>query len=105
MARTSVKATYSLDVETVRELERMAKRWGVPKSEALRRAIHSAAGQVDERNEALEALDRLQRSINLTPAEIEAWAQESRAIRLESSDYRMRKASAAWGERQPDDPS
>ena len=38
MAIPKIKATYSLDVETVRMLVHMARRWGVSKSEALRRA-------------------------------------------------------------------
>jgi hypothetical protein len=39
MATTTVKSTYSLDVDTVRELDAVARRWRVSKSEALRRAI------------------------------------------------------------------
>ena len=36
MATTTIKATYSLDPETVRLLERVSRRWGVSKSEARR---------------------------------------------------------------------
>ena len=43
MAITTIKSTYSLDVETVRMLESLARRWNVSKSEVLRRAIRSAA--------------------------------------------------------------
>jgi gamma-glutamylcysteine synthetase len=45
MATPMVKSTYALDAETLTALEQMAKRWGVTKSEALRRAI--PAGGVD----------------------------------------------------------
>ena len=38
MAVTTIKSTYSLDVETVRTLETLACRWNVSKSEVLRRA-------------------------------------------------------------------
>jgi len=44
MARMTIRSTYALDVETVRALERMARRLGISKSEALRRAIQGAAG-------------------------------------------------------------
>ena len=36
MATTTVKSTYSLDVESVQALEDLARRWRVSKSEALR---------------------------------------------------------------------
>ena len=66
MAVLSVKATYSLDPETVRNLEDMARRWGVSKSEALRRAIRSAAGtSAGAADPAIRALDALQRSLAL----------------------------------------
>ena len=66
MARTSVKATYSLDVDTARALEEMAKRWEVSKSEALRRAIRAAAQTLPPKGErALQALDDLQRALTL----------------------------------------
>jgi hypothetical protein len=83
MAITTIKSTYALDVETVRALERMAQRWKVSKSEALRRAIRAAAGEgLGGSTPALEALDRLQRSLDLTPARARAWARKTRAERL-----------------------
>jgi hypothetical protein len=82
MAITTIKSTYALDVETVRALERMAHRWKVSKSEALRRAIRAAAGEgLSGANETLEALDRLQRSLELTPARARTWARQARAER------------------------
>ena len=82
MAITTIKSTYALDVETVRALERMAQHWKVSKSEALRRAIRSAAGEeLSGANDTLEALDRLQQSLGLTPARACAWARKTRAER------------------------
>lgn len=82
MAITTIKSTYALDVETVRALERMAHRWKVSKSEALRRAIRAAAGaELPGSNDPLEALDRLQRSLGLTPARARTWARQARAER------------------------
>ena len=62
MATTTVKSTYSLDVETVRELDAVARRWKVSKSEALRRALHAAAMQpVPPPGGAVAAFARSQR--------------------------------------------
>jgi hypothetical protein len=82
MARTSIKATYSLDPETVRVLDQVSRRWGVSKSEALRRAIHAASDLPGEAvNEKLAALDRLQKSLGLTMESADAWIREIRAER------------------------
>lgn len=81
MAILTIKSTYALDVETVRALERMAERWKVSKSEALRRAIRAAAGEGPQHTEALQALDRLQRSVRLTPAKARTWARHTGAER------------------------
>ena len=43
MPTPMVKSTYALDTETLAALEQVAKRWGVTKAEALRRAIRAAA--------------------------------------------------------------
>ena len=43
MAITTIRSTYALRIETVRQLNLLAERWGVSKSEALRRAIGEAA--------------------------------------------------------------
>jgi transposase-like protein len=82
MAIPKVKATYSLDLDTVRALERLARRWGVPKSEALRRAIR-AAGEADRAapDHPASGLDALQRALRLTPTKAAAWAREVRAER------------------------
>lgn len=89
MARTSIKATYALDVQTVRALERMAKRWKVSKSEALRRAIHLAERE-PRGSEALHAFEELQRSLGLTSDRTEKWLQAAREEREASSGRRER---------------
>ena len=82
MATPKIKATYSLDTETVRLLERVSRRWGVSKSEALRRAIRaSATGGGSDVDERLAALNRLQAAANLTEAEANAWVRRVRAER------------------------
>lgn len=82
----TVKSTYALDVETVRTLEEVARRWKVSKSEALRRAIRAAAQEGRrEAPDAVAALETLQQSLKLTSARARAWARRVRAERRASS--------------------
>jgi hypothetical protein len=91
MAIPKIKATYTLDAETVRLLERMSRRWGVSKSEALRRAIRtSAAGDGTETDPRLAALDRLQRAADLSASTAAAWARNVRAERRAGRPSRSR---------------
>lgn len=89
MAITSIKATYSLDVETVRSLERLAEVWGVPKSEALRRTIRMAAerhGGID--SGTTELLDQLQNSMKLSANAADAWMARIRQERRDAATGR-----------------
>lgn len=82
MAVPRVKTTYSLDLETVARLDRMASAWGVSKSEALRRLVRSAEPRDQPGNvTALSALDELQQSLTLSPAQAQAWSKQQRAER------------------------
>ena len=77
MAATTIKSTYSLDVESVRALEDLARRWQVSKSEALRRAIRSEASRQPGRGrDALAALDQLQASLRSRNVDLAQWARE-----------------------------
>ncbi len=81
-----IKTTYSLDVETVRTLEQMAKRWNVSKSEALRRAIRLAAKKPALGVEVgLQALDELQSSLRLSAEKARRWEQRVRNERRAAS--------------------
>lgn len=90
MATQTIKTTYSLDVETVRTLEALARRWGVSKSAALRRAIQASAKlkAADGGRDALRALDELQRSLGLTAETAARWQKSLRAERRASSRRR-----------------
>ena len=90
MAVTSIKSTYSLDVETVRTLESLARRWNVSKSEVLRRAIRAAAEEKSPRaKRKLEALRQLQASVKQRGIDVAAWEREVRAERHASSVKRL----------------
>jgi hypothetical protein len=85
MAIPKIKATYSLDAETTALLERLAKRWAVSKSEALRRIIRAAgsAAEADKAqgNSRLAAFDRAQQSLGLTERVAAVWERQVRAER------------------------
>lgn len=86
MATTKIKSTYSLDVGTVHLLESMARRLGVTKSEALKRAIHSAAAGENKGNvDALMALTELQESLNLSAEAASEWERGVREERHAST--------------------
>lgn len=81
MAIPKIKATYSLDPETVDLLDRVSRRWGVSKSEALRRAIRASASRAGRDDGRLAALDRLQRATALDASAVARWARRVRAER------------------------
>ena len=94
MATQTIKTTYALDVETVRALEELARRWNVSKSEALRRAIRASASPKPstEPPASIQALDRLQRALRLKTPDAERWAGAARAERRATSRRREHRA-------------
>ena len=82
MAITSIRSTYSLDVESVRTLEGLARRWEVSKSETIRRALRIAAATSDEGESApLEALTRLQTTVRERGIDLAKWGRDIREER------------------------
>jgi hypothetical protein len=82
MAIPKIKATYSLDPETVGTLERLAREWKTSKSEALRRLISQGAeGTASESARKIAALRQLQKSVGLTTDAAEQWMKDVRAER------------------------
>ena len=93
-----IKATYSLDAETVKMLERLARRWKASKSDALRRAIRAASAGTgpdsDDSRGRVAALKRLQDSLALTDGIVDAWTRHVRAERRASSPPRRKRRRA-----------
>ncbi|MCA1779845.1 MAG: ribbon-helix-helix protein, CopG family [Xanthomonadaceae bacterium] len=82
MVTPTIKSTYSLDPRTVRDLERLARRFGTSKSEVLRRAVQSLASQeTPPEANGLQALEELQKSCALTEARAKDWAAQVRRER------------------------
>ncbi len=76
MARRINKSTYSLDLESVRSLEALARHWKVSESEALRRALRIAAREAGPGKTSTESLDRLQASLRERKVNLTQWAQD-----------------------------
>jgi hypothetical protein len=92
MAIPRIKATYALDLDTVRTLERIARHWKVTKSEALRRAIRAAATMEPAAGtDALAGLEALQRAAGLTPQKARIWADAVRRERRAASARHERR--------------
>ncbi len=82
MAILTVKSTYSLDVESIRTLEKLAQCWNVSKSEVLRRAIRIAAmGGNPGDGATLKALDRLQATVRTRKVNLARWERDLKVER------------------------
>jgi len=83
--KTYIKATYSLDPITMREVDVLAKSWGVPKSEVIRRSVQFAMDKQDESKPLQltrkQALDYLQSESRLSAEQRAEWIREIRAER------------------------
>ena len=91
MAKMTIRSTYSFDVETVRKLDRLAEHWRTSKSDALRRAVNRAADQaLQSREDAVKALEELQRRMAAAGVDGEKWMEEIREERRASSEKRLR---------------
>jgi len=83
--RPKVKAIYTLDGETVHALKRLAHRWNVTESEALRRVVRAAANQVPPQADAIKALEALQEKLRLSAGDVLRWENMMRDERRFSS--------------------
>lgn len=73
------KATYSLDPATLERLQRLAKRWQVSKTEAIRRAL-TKADETDTptAEERIAALHELQRITKERGIDLKQWQKTIR---------------------------
>lgn len=83
MAKKTIRSTFALDPETVAALDRLSAKWGMSKSETIRRLIEAAARveEVDASAEALAALDHLQDELALTDEQADVWVRQIREMR------------------------
>lgn len=91
MAKMTIRSTYSFDAETVQKLDRLAEHWNTSKSEALRRSIDRVAEQTLRNCEdAIAALEELQRRMAEAGVDAEEWVKEIREERRASSEKRLK---------------
>jgi hypothetical protein len=99
MAITHVKVTYSVQPQTASRVQELSTRWGVPKSEVIRRAIDQASRQemVSPRLTPMQALTRLMATPStMTAAEAKRFAREVRLSRRASGRKRGEQQDREW---------
>ena len=73
------KATYSLDAASLARLTRLARRWQVSKTEAIRRALAKAdEGDTPTPEERIAALHTLQRWVKDRNIDLDQWQETIR---------------------------
>ena len=95
MATMYIRSTFALDEPTAHGLSQLARKWGVSKSEALRRAIaraqeHPGPGETMSPQDALRALKA---KPPLSRAEGKSWRAANAEARRESDDAADRRAT------------
>jgi len=70
----TIRTTYALRSETVRKLDRLAKRWQTNRSEALRRVI-DIVDEEERVREQFGPLEALEAMLGLPDATKAAWAE------------------------------
>jgi hypothetical protein len=100
MAKNDIRVTYAVDRQTVTAIEELAAKWGVSKSEAMRRAIrmthdrmHTILAGMTQR----ELLEYCMKNPTRTKEEGEAWQREAYELRKSSGE--LERAERAWSER------
>lgn len=99
MAITHVKVTYSVQPSTAQRVQELATKWGVPKSEVIRRVIDDAAKSevIRPRLTPLQALRELMSTpLSITPQEAKRWEREIRLSRRASGRKRGAEQDREW---------
>jgi Ribbon-helix-helix protein, copG family len=98
MAIMTVRTTVAFDPATAQRLERLAKRWGISKSETLRRALEAAEknlsndpGSDFSKMTPQQALEWLQANPVHPPGTGNRWSQEIRKQRLADAASEQRR--------------
>jgi hypothetical protein len=84
MVADMVKVTFTIDLATVESIRALAAEWGVPKSEAVRRAVRQAKeyNMLQARSlTPVEVLQHLDRRASLSAAKKKVRQAEARRLR------------------------
>jgi hypothetical protein len=90
-----IRATFALDEPTTRGLSQLAKKWGVSKSEALRRAVARAQEQPGPGGPMTpkDALRALKQKPLLSGGQARSWRAENARARRESEESAARSSA------------
>ncbi|MDB5972291.1 MAG: hypothetical protein JWQ90_4741 [Hydrocarboniphaga sp.] len=95
MALMSVRATYALDRDTADAIRSLAGRWKTSQAEVIRRAVKSAAAQIEAqptRMTPMEVVEYYRKNgPTRTAAETRAVIAQLRADRLADEDARQQR--------------
>lgn len=88
-----IRSTFALDELTTRGLTQLARKWGVSKSEALRRAVARAQEQPGPGDEMTpqDALRALKKKPLLSSAQARGWRAANARARRESEESAVRE--------------
>jgi hypothetical protein len=103
MATMYIRSTFALDEPTNRGLAQLAKKWGVSKSEALRRAVARAQEQPGPCGEMTprDALLALKQKPPLTRRQAQSWRADNARARRESEGAAAARRRAPMPKRTP----
>ncbi|MBC5811537.1 MAG: ribbon-helix-helix protein, CopG family [Candidatus Eremiobacteraeota bacterium] len=75
-----LKSTFSLDAQSVARLQALARKWQVPKTEVVRRALQQAfAGEeILSPEQKIATLRRLQKKFAAAGVDFEKWKRETK---------------------------
>ncbi len=99
MAISHVKVTYSVQPHTAVRVQELATKWGVPKSEVIRRAVDAASRQeaISPRLTPMQALERLRSTKSkMTAAAAKKFEREVRLSRRASGRKRGLQQDREW---------
>ena len=76
----ATKSTFSLDAVSLTTLQSLARKWQVPKTEVLRRALRQASDREKtlSPDEKIALLRRLQRKFAETGVDFEKWKRDTK---------------------------
>jgi len=88
MATMTIRTTVAFDPATVARWERLAKRWGTSKSEALRRALQAAESNAEAAAQPAPALGVPTRAEieSMSPQDVLAWLRDHPLVSPEDGE-------------------
>jgi ribbon-helix-helix CopG family protein len=103
MAAMYIRSTFALDEPTARGLAQLARKWGVSKSEALRRAVARAQEQPGPAGEMTpqDALRALKQKPALSSGQARSWRAANADARRESERAADRRSGRPANKRAP----